>query len=50
MLYYIILYYIILYYILYYIVKRKGKVVPLLNYAPRHENVLGEWRYSSTHS
>jgi hypothetical protein len=31
----------------------KGKVVPvlfLLNRAPRHEGVLGEWRYSSTHS
>jgi hypothetical protein len=28
----------------------KGKVVPVLNYAPRHECILGEWRYSSTHS
>jgi hypothetical protein len=30
----------------------KGKVVPVLflNWAPRHERVLGEWRYSSTHS
>jgi hypothetical protein len=26
----------------------KGKVVPVLNEAPRHEDVLGEWRYSST--
>jgi hypothetical protein len=31
-------------------VKGKGKVVPVLNWAPRHEGVLGEWRYSSTHS
>jgi hypothetical protein len=30
--------------------KGKGKVVLVLNYAPRHEGVLGEWRYSSTHS
>jgi len=29
----------------------KGKVVPMLfNSAPQHEGVLGEWRYSSTHS
>jgi hypothetical protein len=28
----------------------KGKVVPVLNKAPRHKNVSGEWRYSSTHS
>jgi hypothetical protein len=30
----------------------KGKVVPLFffNWAPRHEGVLGEWEYSSTHS
>jgi hypothetical protein len=28
----------------------KGKIVPVLNLAPRHEGVLGEWRYSSTHS
>jgi hypothetical protein len=28
----------------------KGKVVSVLNYAPRHEDILGEWRYSSTHS
>jgi hypothetical protein len=26
--------------------KGKDKVVPVLNKAPRHENVLGEWRYS----
>jgi hypothetical protein len=26
-----------------------GKVVPVLNYATYHEDVLGEWRYSSTH-
>jgi hypothetical protein len=30
--------------------KRKGKVVTVLNKAPRHEGVLGQWRYSSTHS
>jgi hypothetical protein len=28
----------------------KGKVVPVFNEAPRHEDVLGEWRYSYTHS
>jgi hypothetical protein len=28
----------------------KGKVVPVLNQAPRHEGVLGEWKYRSTHS
>jgi hypothetical protein len=28
----------------------KGKGVPVLNYAPRYEGVLGEWMYSSTHS
>jgi hypothetical protein len=27
-----------------------NKVVPVLNYAPRHEGVLREWRYNSTHS
>jgi hypothetical protein len=27
----------------------KGKV-PVLNEVPRREDVLGEWRYSSTHS
>jgi len=31
-------------------VKGKGKVVPVLNQALRHEDVLGECRYSSTHS
>jgi hypothetical protein len=30
--------------------KGEGKVVPVLNQAPRHEDVVGEWRYSSTHS
>jgi hypothetical protein len=30
--------------------KGKGKVVPVLNEAPRHEGVLGEWMYISTHS
>jgi hypothetical protein len=30
----------------------KGKVDPLLflNLVPRHESVLGEWKYSCTHS
>jgi len=28
----------------------KGKVIVVLNWVPRHEAVLGEWRYSSTHS
>jgi hypothetical protein len=32
------------------LIKGKGKVVPVLNEAPRHEDVLGEWRYSSTYS
>jgi hypothetical protein len=32
------------------IVKGKGKVVLRFNSAPRHEGILGEWRYSSTHS
>jgi hypothetical protein len=27
----------------------EGKVVPVLNEAPRHDDVLGEWRYSFTH-
>jgi hypothetical protein len=27
----------------------KGKVVPVRNQVSRHEDVLGEWRYSSTH-
>jgi hypothetical protein len=31
------------------IIIEKGKVVPVLNYAPRHEGVLGEWMHSSTH-
>jgi hypothetical protein len=31
-------------------VKGKGKVVPVLNKAPRQEDVLEEWRYSATHS
>jgi hypothetical protein len=31
-------------------VKGKGKVVRVLSWAPRHEGVLGECRYSSTHS
>jgi hypothetical protein len=30
-------------------VKVKGKFVPVLNSPPRHEDVLGEWKYSSTH-
>jgi hypothetical protein len=30
--------------------KVNGKLVPVLNYAPRHEHVLRDWRYSSTHS
>jgi hypothetical protein len=28
----------------------KIKLSPCLNWAPRHEGVLGEWRYSFTHS
>jgi hypothetical protein len=36
--------------IIYPFCKGKGKVVPVLNEAPRHEGVLGEWRYSITHS
>jgi hypothetical protein len=28
----------------------KRKVVPVLNQVPRHEGVLGEWRYISSHS
>jgi hypothetical protein len=32
------------------VVKGKGKVAPVLNYALHQEDVLGEWRYSSTHS
>jgi hypothetical protein len=30
--------------------KSKVIIVPVLNYAPRHEDILGEWRYRSTHS
>jgi len=31
--------------------KGKCKDVPVLfNWAPRHEGVLGEWKYGSTHS
>jgi hypothetical protein len=30
--------------------KGKSKVFPVLNWAPRHEGVLGEWMYSYTHS
>jgi len=31
--------------------KGKSKVVPVFfNWAPRHEGVLGEWNYSSSHS
>jgi len=29
--------------------KGKDKVVPVLNNAPLHENVLGEWCHSSTY-
>jgi len=29
--------------------KVKAKVVPVLNQAPRPEDVVGEWRYSPTH-
>jgi hypothetical protein len=28
--------------------KGKDKVVPMLNQVPRHEEVLEEWRHSST--
>jgi hypothetical protein len=28
----------------------KSKVIPVLNSAPHHEDVLGEWRYISTYS
>jgi hypothetical protein len=31
------------------VMKGKGKVVPVLNQAPHHEDILGEWKYSSTH-
>jgi hypothetical protein len=30
--------------------KGKGKLVLVLNYASRHEDILEEWRYSSMHS
>jgi len=30
--------------------KGKNKFVPVINKAPRHEDVLGEWMYNSTHS
>jgi hypothetical protein len=33
-----------------FIIKGKGKVVSVLNQVPRREDVLGEWRYNSTHS
>jgi hypothetical protein len=29
---------------------KKVKLFPCCNWAPRHEGVLGEWKYSSTHS
>jgi len=28
----------------------QGKAVPVLNYAPRHEDLLGEYTYSSIYS
>jgi len=31
-------------------VKGKGKVAPVLNYAPRDKDVLGKWRYRDTYS
>jgi hypothetical protein len=36
----------------FYLVMSKGKVVPVLffNWAPCYEGILGEWRYSTTHS
>jgi hypothetical protein len=30
--------------------KDEGKIVPVLNKAQRHEDVLKDWRYSSMHS
>jgi hypothetical protein len=39
-----------LYFLKYWRGRGNGKVVSLLNLAPRHEGVLGERRYSSTHS
>jgi len=36
--------------VFYVVVKVKGKAVPVLfKWAPRHEGVLGEWKYSSKH-
>jgi hypothetical protein len=32
------------------IIKVKVKLSLCFNWAPRHEGVLGKWRYSSTHS
>jgi hypothetical protein len=32
------------------IMKIKGAFVPVLNQDPRHEDVLGVWRYRATHS
>jgi hypothetical protein len=29
---------------------RGGKIVPVLTQVPRHEDVLGERKYNSTHS
>jgi len=28
----------------------ENEVVPVLNKAPRHEDILGKWRYSSMNS
>jgi hypothetical protein len=30
--------------------RNKGKFDSVFNWAPRHEGVLGKWKYSSTHS
>jgi hypothetical protein len=38
------------YLLLYQKAEGKSKVVPVLNYATRHEGILGEWRYSSAHA
>jgi hypothetical protein len=43
-------YFICLFVCLFVSVNVNGKVVPLHNSAPPHEDVLGEWTYSSTHS
>jgi len=32
------------------LILRKVKVVPVLNWALRHEDLLGQWKYSSTNS